>query len=64
MSSFFGYKVIGLFKDAAEVTAAPAQDSKAPGRFRYQDTDGDGTITPDDRVSLAALTRISLMDLT
>ena len=25
--------MIGLFKDAAEVAAAPAQDSKAPGRF-------------------------------
>jgi TonB-linked SusC/RagA family outer membrane protein len=54
MSSFFGYKVIGLFKDAAEVAAAPAQDSKAPGRFRYQDTNGDGTITPADRVFLGS----------
>ena len=54
MSSFFGYKVIGIFKDAAEVASAPAQDSKAPGRFRYQDTDGNGTITPADRVFLGS----------
>jgi hypothetical protein len=54
MSSFFGYKVLGIFKDAAEVAAAPAQDAKAPGRFRYQDTDGDGTITPSDRVFLGS----------
>jgi len=54
MSSFFGYKVLGLFKDAAEVAAAPTQDSKAPGRFRYQDTNGDGAITPADRVFLGS----------
>ncbi len=54
MSSFFGYKVIGIFKDAAEVAAAPTQDSKAPGRFRFQDTDGNGTITPADRVFLGS----------
>ncbi len=54
MSSFFGYKVIGIFKDAAEVAAAPVQDSKGPGRFRYQDTDGNGTITPADRVFLGS----------
>jgi len=54
MSSFFGYKVIGLFKDAAEVAAAPKQDGKAPGRFRYQDVNGDGEITPADRVFLGS----------
>lgn len=54
MSSYFGYKVIGIFKDQAEVNAAAAQDSKAPGRFRYQDTDGNGTITPADRVFLGS----------
>ena len=45
---------MAYLKDAAEVTAAPAQDSKAPGRFRYEDTDGDGTITPDDRIFLGS----------
>jgi len=54
LSSYFGYKVIGLFKDAAEVAAAPAQDAKAPGRFRYQDTNGDGKINDDDRVFLGS----------
>jgi len=52
MSSFFGYKVIGLFQDAAEVAEAPTQSGKAPGFFRYQDTDGDGAITTADRVFL------------
>jgi TonB-linked SusC/RagA family outer membrane protein len=50
MSSFFGYKVIGLFQNDAEVDASPTQDGAAPGFFKYQDTDGDGAITPEDRV--------------
>jgi TonB-linked SusC/RagA family outer membrane protein len=50
MSSFFGYKVIGLFQDQAEVDASPTQDGAAPGFFKYQDTDGDNAITPEDRV--------------
>jgi TonB-linked SusC/RagA family outer membrane protein len=54
MSSFFGYKVVGLFKDSAEVAAAPAQDQKAPGRFRYQDVNGDGKISDNDRQFLGS----------
>ncbi len=49
VSSFFGYDVIGLFKDAADVTGSPTQTDAAPGRFKYRDVDGDGKITPDDR---------------
>ena len=54
LSSYFGYKVVGIFKDAAEVSSAPAQDQKAPGRFRYQDTNGDGTVNDADRVFLGS----------
>jgi TonB-linked SusC/RagA family outer membrane protein len=49
VSEFFGYQVVGLFKDQAEVDAAPTQDGAEPGFFRYADIDGDGTITPEDR---------------
>ena len=52
VSSFYGYKVVGLFNSDAEVAEAPVQTAAAPGRFRYQDTDLDGTITPSDRVHL------------
>ena len=45
-------KYSALFNSDAEVDAAPEQNAAAPGRFRYQDTDGDGTITPEDRVHL------------
>ncbi len=49
VGSFFGYDVIGIFKDDAEVNNAPGQTDAAPGRFRYRDVNGDGQITPEDR---------------
>lgn len=52
ISSFFGYKVLGLFQNAEEVQNSPAQDGKAIGRFRFQDTNGDNRITADDRTYL------------
>ena len=50
ISSFFGYKVIGLFQDAGDVTKSPLQNSAAPGRFKYLDADGNDTINQSDRV--------------
>lgn len=50
LGEFYGYQVTGLFQNQAEVDAAATQDGAEPGFFRYQDTDGDGEITPDDRV--------------
>ncbi|MBL7735722.1 MAG: hypothetical protein JNL51_09690 [Chitinophagaceae bacterium] len=52
LSSFFGYEVIGLFGNAEDVTQSPVQTAAAPGRFKYKDTDKDGSITPEDRVFL------------
>src|SRR5690606_5882291 len=52
VSSYFGYKVIGLFNSDEEVAAAPTQSGAQPGRFRYQDTNKDGAITPEDRMHL------------
>ncbi|MGZ5246538.1 MAG: SusC/RagA family TonB-linked outer membrane protein [Flavitalea sp.] len=50
VASFYGYQVIGLFQSAEDVTKSPTQDGAGPGRFKYQDANGDGAITPDDRV--------------
>lgn len=50
VSSFFGYKVIGIFQDAGDVSKHAVQKDAAPGRFIYQDTDGDGEITDADRI--------------
>lgn len=50
LSSFYGFKVLGIFQSQAEADAwAEFGDYNAPGKFRFQDTDGDGEITSDDR---------------
>ncbi|GAA4438206.1 TonB-dependent receptor [Ravibacter arvi] len=54
VSSFYGYKVLGTFKSDQEVTEAATQDGAAPGRFRYQDVDGDHKITSADRTYLGS----------
>ncbi|MDH5247706.1 MAG: TonB-dependent receptor [Cyclobacteriaceae bacterium] len=54
ISSFFGYEVSGLFQSVEEVAAAPTQAGAAPGRFRYNDINGDGVINTDDRTFLGS----------
>ncbi len=54
ISSFFGFKTLGLFNTQAEVDAAPEQAGAAPGRFRFADINGDNVITTDDRVWLGS----------
>jgi TonB-linked SusC/RagA family outer membrane protein len=49
IGQFWGYDVQGLFQSQAEVDGAAVQDGAEAGFFRYNDLDGDGTITPDDR---------------
>lgn len=49
ISSFFGYNVVGLFQDENDVKNSPTQDGAAPGRFKFQDVNGDKKISPDDR---------------
>jgi TonB-dependent starch-binding outer membrane protein SusC len=50
--AFFGYKIIGIFQDAADVTKSPKQDDAEPGLFKYADVNHDGKITVDDRTYL------------
>lgn len=54
ISAFFGYQVTGLFQTAEEVAAAPAQDGKGIGRFRYADLNGDKKIDVNDRTYLGS----------
>lgn len=63
ISSFFGYEVLGYFKDQAEVDAAPEQQGAAPGRFRFADLNGlddEGKLTgrPDGKIDAADRTVI------
>ncbi|HRI21357.1 MAG TPA: SusC/RagA family TonB-linked outer membrane protein [Panacibacter sp.] len=48
--AFFGYKVIGIFQDQADVDKSPTQDQAKAGRFKYLDANGDDVITDQDRV--------------
>ncbi|MDN5202162.1 TonB-dependent receptor [Fulvivirgaceae bacterium BMA10] len=52
LSAFYGFEVVGLFRDQAEVDDAATQDGAAPGRFRFADIDGNGVINLDDRTQL------------
>lgn len=50
ISSFFGFNVLGIFQDQAEVENWPEYgDYNAPGKFRIEDVNGDGQINDDDR---------------
>lgn len=54
ISSFYGLQVLGLFQTKEEVAAAPAQDGKGVGRFRYADVNGDSKIDANDRTYLGS----------
>lgn len=48
---FFDYRKIGIWQ-ADEADQALREDNKQPGEIKLEDVDGDGIITPDDRVIL------------
>lgn len=59
LSSYYGYQIEGFWDDQSEIDNAIAespngiyQEDIGVGRFRYQDTNNDGQITPEDRVFL------------
>src|SRR5690606_38323935 len=49
IGTFFGYDIVGIFQNEAEVDNSPVQTAAAPGRFKYRDVDGDNEITTEDR---------------
>lgn len=55
MGTFLMYEYDGVFKDQAEIDANPINYSDIigtlrPGDMKYKDVNGDGKITPDDRI--------------
>lgn len=50
VKSTYGLKAIGLFKDQAEIDAAPTQTftTVRPGDIRYEDVNGDGKVDAND----------------
>lgn len=52
ISSLYGFNVLGIFQSQAEANAwAPYGTTgyNAPGKFKYEDVDGNGEINDDDR---------------
>jgi TonB-dependent starch-binding outer membrane protein SusC len=49
VGEFFGYKVIGYFRDSTDVAKSPTQSGAAPGAFKYEDVNHSGDISDSDR---------------
>lgn len=49
---FYGYKVIGVFQDEAQLNSTPSLGLQGVGDFIYLDANGDGELTTEDRVVL------------
>jgi len=63
ISSYYGYNIVGFWQSQDEISTANSntpegvdtyQTGAAPGRFRYEDVNGDGQITPEDRTFLGS----------
>lgn len=55
LSSFYGFKTLGIFQSQAEADAwAPYGDYNAPGKFRIADINNDGVINDDDRTIIGS----------
>lgn len=50
---FYDYEKIGIWQ-ANEVDLAASMENKVPGEIKLKDQDGDGVITPDDRIVLGS----------
>lgn len=53
INAYFGYVVEGVFQSKEEIIGS-AQPGSRPGELKYQDTNKDNKITPEDRVILGS----------
>jgi TonB-linked SusC/RagA family outer membrane protein len=49
----YGFKVLGIFKNQAEIDKSPKQDGAIPGVYKYYDATGDGVISYDTKDMVA-----------
>lgn len=53
--SYFGYRVTGVYQNAADVANSPHIPGESkPGQLRFEDVDGNGSISSDDRTILGS----------
>jgi len=45
----YGFKVLGIFQNQAEINKSPTQDGAIPGVYKYADEDGNGIISYDTK---------------
>jgi TonB-linked SusC/RagA family outer membrane protein len=46
---FYGYKVLGIYQNQAQIDASPHNSNNIPGTYQYLDGNGDGVISYDTR---------------
>ncbi|WP_421943311.1 SusC/RagA family TonB-linked outer membrane protein [Pedobacter sp.] len=49
IGSFYGYRQIGIFRDLNDVNSYPHDATSRPGDAKFEDVNGDGRITAQDR---------------
>ncbi|HEU5185316.1 MAG TPA: TonB-dependent receptor [Gemmatimonadaceae bacterium] len=54
IGSFWGFKVAGVFQDAADTASSPKRGNEAPGDLKYADLNGDGRITDADKTFIGS----------
>src|SRR5690606_20587787 len=54
MFSYYGYKMIGVFQNEEQIANTPHLPGTKPGNPMVLDRDGNGEITPDDKVILGS----------
>lgn len=54
VGAYYGYKVAGTFQNQAEVDAAPTQNGKTVGGFKFADVDGNNLIDNRDKTFLGS----------
>jgi TonB-linked SusC/RagA family outer membrane protein len=54
IGAFYGYRVAGIYQDAEDIAKYPNIGIVRPGDLRFEDTNNDGIIDPDDRVFLGS----------
>ncbi len=54
IGAFYGYRVAGVYQNTEDIAQFPNQGIVRPGDLRFEDVNGDGLISPDDRTYLGS----------
>lgn len=54
IGAFYGYRVAGVYQNAEDIAKYPNQGIVRPGDLRFEDVNGDGIISPEDRTFLGS----------